>query len=439
MALVALGLSVVAPMSSPVHASGAFICQPGFYQVISGQLKILNPLTGVYSDIGTDLDDYNAIGYNPVDNFIYGWGSSGVLNDLVVRIDSAGSVTTLGAAGQAGTNFISADFDDAGQLWLRKSSTVMTRMNVSVNPATSVDVTFTGSSLAGADMGWINDVMYSVEGATLTRADLNTLTVTTATIVDLGSPPGKDFATSIAAGASFGAVFSNRADELYVSHNASGRIYKITDYTTSNPRATWVVDATVTSNNDGAACKLAPSPFDTPVSANDTYTTANDSTLSIPLATGIFSNDGATSPTVAAFTNPSSGTLTLNNDGSFSYTPAADFVGSVSFTYDSQDRWGRTVPRATVTITVTAGATTTTSSTTSTTVAPTTTTSTTVAPTTTTGSTTTATPTTVATSKDKAAKSELPQSGGESGLPFGIAVVCILAGVALIGLRRRLT
>ena len=343
--------------ASVAHASGAFLCQPGFYQVISGQLNILNPITGVYRPIGADLDDYNAIGFNPVDNYIYGWGTGGSLNTNILKIDSSGAVTTMGDAGQTISTFISADFDDEGFLWMRKNSTTMVKVDVRNNPATSTEHTFTGSNLIGndaligADMGWINDVLYSVNGTTLMRADLNSLAVTHAAITDSGSPSGKEFPSS--GNNSFGAVFSNRSDELYVSNNVTGRIYRITDYTTSNPLATWVVDATVTSNNDGAACKLAPSPFDSPTAADDTYSTTNDQPLIVP-TNGVFGNDGASNPTVSSFTNPTSGTLVLNSDGSFSYTPNNGFIGTDSFTYTGVDQWGRTMPTATVTITVTA-------------------------------------------------------------------------------------
>lgn len=338
--------------SHEAHANGAFRCQPGFYQVIDGQLNILNPVSGVYTPIGADLDDYNAIGFNPVDNYIYGWGSgtNGPLSRNVLKIDSSGAVTTLGNAGQT-QSFISADFDDEGFLWMRKADSVMLKVDVRNNPATATDITFTGSNLIGADMGWINDVLYSVDGTTLMRADLNALTVSYATITDLGSPVGKEFPTS--GPTAFGAVFSNRADELYASHNDTGRIYRITDYTTSNPRATWVVDATRTSNNDGAACKLAPSPFDSPTSTNDSYSTTSDQSLTVP-ANGVFGNDGASNPTVSSFTNPTSGTLALNNDGSFTYTPNNGFIGTDTFTYTGVDQWGRMMPAATVTITVTA-------------------------------------------------------------------------------------
>ncbi len=43
-------------------------------------------------------------------------------------------------------------------------------------------------------------------------------------------------------------------------------------------------------------------------------------------------------------TEPAQGTLTLNADGSFVYTPAANFNGAVSFTYTVTDGGARVRP-----------------------------------------------------------------------------------------------
>ena len=425
--------------SSPVHAAGPFQCRPGFYQVIAGHLKILNPLTGVYTDIGVDGDDYNAIGYNPGDNYIYGWGTGGTNINKVIRIDSDGTVTSLGSAGVAAAGYFSGDFDDNNNLWMRKNDTTLIRVNVAVNPATSTELTMTGGNFVGSDMGWISDVMYSVNNSTLYRVNLTTLQVTTATITDLNSPSGKEFPAT----GGYGAIFSNREDELYASNNGVGRIYKITDYTTANPKATWVTDATVTNNNDGAACKRAASPFVVPTATNDTYSTTNDSTLTVNLNTGILANDSASTPTVKTNTNPSSGTLTLNADGSFTYTPVAGFVGSTSFSYTAEDQWGRVTASATVTITVAAPATTTTVAASTTTAAATTTT---VAATTTTAAATTTTTSTVVAAAPPASVAPAseptleatPNVGLRSALPFA-SVSLLVGGWFLLVIRRRLT
>ena len=62
-----------------------------------------------------------------------------------------------------------------------------------------------------------------------------------------------------------------------------------------------------------------------PTANDDSYTTDEDTTLNIP-APGVLSNDndpdgGPSSLTAVLVSDVSYGTLTLNSDGSFTYTP----------------------------------------------------------------------------------------------------------------------
>src|SRR3989441_1283484 len=92
---------------------------------------------------------------------------------------------------------------------------------------------------------------------------------------------------------------------------------------------------------------------DAPVAANDTFTTTEDTTLNVA-APGVLANDSDVDgdPLSAVLvTQPTHGSLTLNSDGSFSYTPAANYNGPDSFTYKAND--GRTDSGiATVSITI---------------------------------------------------------------------------------------
>ncbi|MDQ4132190.1 MAG: Ig-like domain-containing protein, partial [Actinomycetota bacterium] len=92
---------------------------------------------------------------------------------------------------------------------------------------------------------------------------------------------------------------------------------------------------------------------DAPVAADDAYTTAEDSPLTMA-APGVMANDADPNgdPVSAASpTTPANGTVVLNTNGSFTYTPDADFAGTDSFTYTVSDDRGGT-DTATVTITV---------------------------------------------------------------------------------------
>ncbi|NEU06694.1 hypothetical protein GZH53_00055, partial [Flavihumibacter sp. R14] len=74
---------------------------------------------------------------------------------------------------------------------------------------------------------------------------------------------------------------------------------------------------------------------DAPVAVNDTYTTAEETAITIT-APGILANDSDIDNdplTAIKVTDPANGTVVLNADGSFTYTPNANFNGTDSFTY----------------------------------------------------------------------------------------------------------
>lgn len=94
-----------------------------------------------------------------------------------------------------------------------------------------------------------------------------------------------------------------------------------------------------------------------PVAANDAYTHYGSDTALVVAPPGVLGNDSdvdGEALTAAVVTGPARGALTANPDGSFSYRPAEDFVGTDSFTYKVNDVDGDSNV-ATVTITVGAG------------------------------------------------------------------------------------
>ncbi|QUD89887.1 Ig-like domain-containing protein [Phenylobacterium montanum] len=93
-----------------------------------------------------------------------------------------------------------------------------------------------------------------------------------------------------------------------------------------------------------------------PTATADTYAAAGGATTTVNAAHGVLANDvdnnGLTlTATLAQNGGPSHGTLTLNADGSFSYTPNQGYVGTDSFTYIASDSLGVGTP-TTVTLNV---------------------------------------------------------------------------------------
>ncbi|PYQ87457.1 MAG: adhesin, partial [Acidobacteria bacterium] len=94
---------------------------------------------------------------------------------------------------------------------------------------------------------------------------------------------------------------------------------------------------------------------DAPVAANDAYSTNEDTALNVAAA-GVLANDSdvdGDALTAILVSSPAHGSVTLNANGSFTYTPAANYNGGDSFTYKANDG-ALNSNVATVSITVTA-------------------------------------------------------------------------------------
>ena len=95
-------------------------------------------------------------------------------------------------------------------------------------------------------------------------------------------------------------------------------------------------------NSNTATVNLTVNPVnDAPVAVVDAYSTDEEhQALNVPAATGVLANDSdteGTALTAAVVTGPAHGDLTLNANGSFTYTPAPDYNGPDSFTYMAGD------------------------------------------------------------------------------------------------------
>jgi VCBS repeat-containing protein len=98
-----------------------------------------------------------------------------------------------------------------------------------------------------------------------------------------------------------------------------------------------------------------PDNNDAPVAVNQAYTVNEDAKLTVAapgVLAGATDADGAASGAAVLVTGVQHGTLSLAADGSFEYTPNADFNGTDSFTYKAKDAQDLESAAATVTITV---------------------------------------------------------------------------------------
>ena len=100
---------------------------------------------------------------------------------------------------------------------------------------------------------------------------------------------------------------------------------------------------------EGAIVEGEPPVNDSPVAADDSDSTLEDT----PVTVDVTGNDHDVDGTIVSWTlesQPANGTVVNNGDGTFTYTPGQDYNGSDSFTYSVMDDDGATSNVATVSI-----------------------------------------------------------------------------------------
>ena len=124
-------------------------------------------------------------------------------------------------------------------------------------------------------------------------------------------------------------------------HGADAFSYTVADPTGATQTAT--VNLTIDPANDA------------PVALDDSQSTAEDTSLVITAA-DLLANDSdvdGDALAITGFTQPANGTVIDNGDGSFTYTPDADYTGADAFSYTVADPTGATAS-ATVNLTIVA-------------------------------------------------------------------------------------
>ncbi|MVA75051.1 DUF11 domain-containing protein [Auraticoccus sp. F435] len=201
----------------------------------------------------------NAVGYNTVDNYIYGWGGNadaGVSPQLV-RVGSDGSVDPLGdIPGFTGTN--AADVDENGHYWAfhpingdwwqidLATLTLVDSGNVGLGSFTTGGADWV--YIPGTNKLWRIATTAGAPAAYLIGFDRTTKTWTTP--VNLGQV-GDNIT---------GASFGDANGFIYASFNNTGEIWRIDPRT--NDAELFAEDGPPSAGNDGARCVDAPLPID---------------------------------------------------------------------------------------------------------------------------------------------------------------------------------
>jgi len=183
----------------------------------------------------------------------------------------------------------------------------------------------------------VNDAPVASADEAITDED----TPITITVLDNDSDADGDTLSVTAASAGNGTVTINADGSLAYTPNENFNGTDIVTYTVSDGQGgtdTATVTVTVTPVNDA------------PVAGPDTATTNEDTPVTIAVLDNVTDVDGDTLSVTAA--SARNGTVTINPDGTVTYTPAENFFGTDTITYTISDGQGGTATE-TVTVTVT--------------------------------------------------------------------------------------
>ena len=225
----------------------------------------IDMITGASHQIGT-IDGYsiNAVAYNTLDNYIYGWDADMGQGAGLVRIGSDLSVVKLGTpAGTEGTKLV-GDIDDQGHYWVSTLGGSRTWYEFDVDPSSATYGQLLDQGTAAlpsevteqygfADWAFVpgTNALWGIAAdgnqAVLIKFDRTTKQFTvTATLGTLGDNH-------------FGAVYADPNGYLYGSENDTGGIYRV-DVRAGT--AEFLADGPSSDTNDGARCAAAPLPID---------------------------------------------------------------------------------------------------------------------------------------------------------------------------------
>jgi len=186
----------------------------------------------------------------------------------------------------------------------------------------SVTVDTLGGLLLNAAQGNLGDIWNLTDGTVVTvKADSQSLTF---------SLSGGTDQARFTIGADSGVLtFQNPPDFEQLGDANGDNIYEVTVQVSDGTETdSQMLQVTVRNVNEA------------PVAVDDSYFALQNTALTESAATGLLINDSDVDSNAlfaAVQTNPSHGSLSLQSDGSFSYTPATDFVSTDVFSYTLSD------------------------------------------------------------------------------------------------------
>lgn len=191
-----------------------------------------------FGSLGAAVRTYNAIGYNDVDDKLYGISNSG---QILLEIDqTTGASTDVGAvSGLPAGSYNSGAFSNTGAYYVKpfSNNSQLYRIDVTASPPTATLITLS-QAFTTSDMAWVGSLMYS----TADNGQLYSIDVATGTTTAIGSPDNT--------GGVLGAQFSG-TNGLFGSANNGSGLYRINLTTGQRDK---ISDSPASGANDGASC-----------------------------------------------------------------------------------------------------------------------------------------------------------------------------------------
>ncbi len=168
----------------------------------------------------------------------------------------------------------------------------------------------------------------------------------TGQLTSTGNEPVYSLAGSVAASRpGYDRKVTETYGTLYLNSSTGAYIYVPRDAAVESLKSTAAEDfeVTVTDGEDVATGQITielQGVNDRPAGHADTYTTTQEQPLVVAAGSGLLANDSDRDDSELSailISGPQHGTLDLNPDGSFTYTPDAGFSGTDSFTYRASD------------------------------------------------------------------------------------------------------
>ncbi|MBI5760347.1 MAG: tandem-95 repeat protein [Planctomycetales bacterium] len=256
--------------------------------------------------------------FNGTDSFTYAVSDNGGILNGGNFVGNTVTVTiTVNAVNDAPVNNVPAaqtNLEDTARLFNVANGNLISVTDVDA-ASSSVRVTLTGAN-GTATLGLTTGLIFTTGDGTsdASMTFTGTLAAINAALVGTSFLPAANFVGT--------ASLTIATNDL--GNSGSGGVLSDTDS----------INITVTSVNDP------------PVAVANSYTTNEDTPLTIAAAQGVLTNDTDPNDTPAnvlnavKVTDPLNGTLSLNADGSFTYTPALNYNGPDSFQYQVQDNGG---------------------------------------------------------------------------------------------------